>query len=145
MISTVSRTLAALVLAVGLVNGAQAAATDLQDSVPLIDLSGSWHGRWESCSSGHQGPLNATFCRLDPLHYRVDFRGRFFKILPFHYSVTLAVTGQEGGRVKLSGDSFLGRLFGWFHYEADATCGTFVANYTSCKDRGRFTMSRGCR
>jgi hypothetical protein len=108
------------------------------------DLSGCWEGRWESCSSGHQGPLNARFCKLDDTHYRVYFSGRFFKVFPFHYSVTLVVTGQDGDTLHLSGSSYLGRMFGTFHYNARATSCSFVADYTSCKDRGRFILHRSC-
>lgn len=108
------------------------------------DLSGYWSGTWASSCTRHHGPLSATFCRLDETHYRVNFRGRFFKILPFHYSVTLAVVGQEGDTLKLSGSSYLGRLFGTFYYQADVTPTNFVATYWSCKDRGRFLLSRCC-
>lgn len=108
------------------------------------DLSGCWEGRWESCTSGHQGPLKARFCKLDDTHYRVDFSGRFFKVFPFHYSVTLMVTGQEGDGLLLSGSSYLGRMFGTFYYNARATECSFVADYTSCKDRGRFILHRTC-
>ncbi|HEX3658530.1 MAG TPA: hypothetical protein VHV55_22250 [Pirellulales bacterium] len=108
------------------------------------ELAGCWEGRWESCTSGHQGPLNAKFCKLDDTHYRVDFSGRFFKIFPFHYSVTLMVTGQDGDTLLLSGSSYLGRMFGTFHYSARATECSFVADYTSCKDRGRFILHRTC-
>jgi hypothetical protein len=108
------------------------------------ELAGCWEGRWESCTSGHQGPLNAKFCKVDDTHYRVDFSGRFFKIFPFHYSVTLMVTGQDGDTLLLSGTSYLGRMFGTFHYSARATDCSFVADYTSCKDRGRFILHRAC-
>jgi hypothetical protein len=108
------------------------------------ELAGCWEGRWESCTSGHQGPLNAKFCKVDDTHYRVDFSGRFFKIFPFHYSVTLMVTGQDRDTLLLSGSSYLGRMFGTFHYSARATDCSFVADYTSCKDRGRFILHRAC-
>lgn len=108
------------------------------------ELAGCWEGRWESCTTPHQGPLNAKFCKLDDTHYRVDFSGRFFKIFPFHYSVTLEVTGQDGDTLLLSGSSYLGKMFGTFHYSARATDCSFVADYTSCKDRGRFILHRTC-
>jgi len=107
------------------------------------DLSGEWSGTWQSCITGHKGVLKGTFCRIDEGHYRVDFRGRFFKIMPFRYSVTLNVV-EEGETVKLSGDSYLGRLIGTFTYEASATSTDFTANYSSCKDSGTFVMSRCC-
>ncbi len=108
------------------------------------DLSGRWHGNWKSCTDGHSGPLNASFCKLDDTQYRVNFSGRFLKIIPFQYSVTLNVVSDIDGVVKLAGDSYLGRRYGTFHYEATATETKFTADYTSCKDDGRFVLSRCC-
>jgi hypothetical protein len=108
------------------------------------DLSGNWSGHWESCTSGHSGPLYATFCKTDDTHYCVHFRGRFFKVIPFHYSVTLTVTGQAGDKVLLSGESYLGRLLGTFHYQAEADACDFTASYDSCRDHGRFVLHRCC-
>ena len=99
-------------------------------------------GSWESCISGHKGPLHANFCKIDDCHYQVRFGGRFFKIIPFHYTVTLAVTGQDQDKVLLTGDSYLGRLFGTFHYQAEATDCEFSATYTSCEDQGIFKLKR---
>ena len=123
--------LAALVLACSLANSADA-----------TDLSGCWSGSWQSCSSGHQGVLRAEFTRCDELHYRVDFSGRFFRILPFRYSVTLRVVEETEDSVKLAGSSSLGKLFGTFCYTATADDCHFRADYTSKKDRGIFTMTR---
>ena len=111
-------------------------------SAMAVDLSGCWHGHWESCSTGHQGPLNANFCRVDGAHYRVDFSGRFFKLVPFRYSVTLTVVADHGDSVTLAGSSYLGRLVGTFHYQATANSCSFVSNYSSCKDNGKFVLSR---
>ncbi len=107
------------------------------------DLSGCWAGTWESCKSGHHGPMKATFCKLDESSYRVDFRGRFWKVFPFRYSVVLNVV-EDGDVVRLQGSSYLGRLVGTFYYDATATSCEFNATYTSCKDWGRFVMTRCC-
>jgi hypothetical protein len=107
-------------------------------------LSGCWTGHWQSCTSGHKGPLNATFCKLDETRYRVEFTGRFFKLIPFRYEVTLNVVTSDGDTVTLSGSSYLGRMFGTFTYSATATGCEFVANYSSCKDRGQFVLHRAC-
>lgn len=108
---------------------------------PAADLSGKWSGSWESCVTGHHGPLHATFCKIDDSSYQVHFRGRFFKIMPFHYSVVLNAV-DEGDNVRLSGDSYLGRLVGWFHYDAVADGTSFTAGYSSCKDNGHFYLTR---
>lgn len=106
------------------------------------DLSGSWSGDWRSCTSGHKGPLSAQFCKVDPCHYEVRFKGRFFKVIPFRYAVTLEVVEETPERVVLAGSQDLGRLFGTFTYSATVTGNCFVATYTSCKDQGEFRMSR---
>jgi hypothetical protein len=106
------------------------------------DLSGSWSGQWYSCCSRHHGPLKASFCKVDDTSYEVSFKGRFFKVLPFRYSVTLNVVSDDGQTVKLAGSNYLGRMFGTFSYQATATETSFEADYFSCKDNGRFEMCR---
>jgi hypothetical protein len=106
------------------------------------DLSGAWSGRWMSCTTGHNGPLRATFCRLDAAHYEVNFRGRFFKVFPFRYSVVLRVVYEDAYTTRLQGSSYLGRMFGTFYYDATVSGCEFNANYRSCKDHGWFRMTR---
>lgn len=110
--------------------------------VAAVDLSGSWGGCWQSTSTGHSGPLRATFTPCGEDRYAVEFSGRFFKILPFRYSVTLRVVEDCGDRLTLAGSSFLGRLFGTFTYEAEATDCHFEARYASKKDAGVFRLDR---
>jgi len=107
-----------------------------------INLSGHWRGYWEDFRSGHSGPLKGDFCRLDASRYQVKFRGRFFKIIPFRYSVILHVVGEEDGKLLLSGQSYLGRRQGTFYYQGWASDTQFVANFHSCKYQGRFVLSR---
>jgi len=108
-----------------------------------LDLSGYWSGGWQSCTTGHKGPLKASFCRLHNGDYEVRFRGRFFRVIPFRYRVVLHVIDQQGDTVYLAGSSYLGRLFGTFEYQATATPSEFRATYTSKKDCGEFWMCRG--
>jgi hypothetical protein len=110
-----------------------------------VDLSGCWTGSWTSCSTGHSGVLRARFTRCNETQYRVDFSGRFCKLLPFRYSVTLDVVEDCGDRVTLSGSSYLGRIFGTFGYTATADGSTFAARYTSKKDSGRFDLRRSAQ
>ena len=81
--------------------------------------------------------LNAEFVRISENQYEVFFRGRFFKILPFKYSVVMTAVEQDGV-VQLSGSQELGRMFGTFTFAAAATDCQFNANYYSCKDNGQF-------
>ena len=107
------------------------------------DLSGQWSGTWKSSKTGHKGPLRCTLTRIEDSRYRADFSGRFFKIIPFRYSVTLQVQ-EEGETVTLSGQKNMGLFFGTFYYSAKADSGSFTASYQSCRDRGQFVMKRCC-
>jgi len=111
-----------------------------------VDLTGHWSGQWISFTSGHEGPLQADFCRIDDCRYRVTFRGRFCAIIPFRYQVTLRVVSDDGENVTLSGSSYLGRIYGTFTYRATATATNFVSRYDSCRDDGKFVLRRcgGC-
>lgn len=106
-----------------------------------VDLSGCWSGTWESCVTPHRGPLHAEFVRLDANRYEVFFNGRFFKVMPFRYSVVMTASEQDGV-VQLSGSKYLGRMVGTFSFNAAATDRQFNANYSSCKDNGKFTLCR---
>ncbi len=109
-----------------------------------IDLSGCWSGTWNSCQTRHRGPLSAEFVRLGENQYEVFFRGRFFKVLPFQYSVVMTAAMQDGV-VQLSGSQYLGRMFGTFTFTAAATDCQFNANYSSCEDSGQFCLTRCTR
>ncbi len=115
--------------------------TEYLPAVPA-SLSGQWSGSWLSCTTGHKGPLQASFCQLAPDRYEVTFRGRFFKFIPFRYSLQLCVVGYEADRVLLSGSHKLGPIMGTFSYSAYATASEFVATYRSKQDYGQFRMSR---
>ncbi|HTU27638.1 MAG TPA: hypothetical protein VMF30_19665 [Pirellulales bacterium] len=106
------------------------------------DLTGCWSGYWQSCSTGHEGPLCAVFSKCGDNRYQVAFSGRFFKIFPFHYTVTLNVKSDDGKTVVLAGSNYLGRLFGTFTYQANATGSSFSSNYWSNRDSGKFVLSR---
>lgn len=114
----------------------------LDSSASAGDLSGQWSGDWKSCTSGHKGPLSAEFCKVNDCSYEVRFRGRFFKVFPFRYKVTLQVVEETPEKVVLSGSQDLGRIFGTFTYSATVTDNCFYATYNSCKDDGIFRMER---
>jgi hypothetical protein len=107
-----------------------------------VDLSGSWYGNWNSDRCGHHGPMRATFTKINESQYCVHFRGRFWKIMPFRYTVVLNVVAEDDETTELAGSSYLGRIFGTFNYSATASATNFNANYTSCKDWGRFCLTR---
>ena len=105
------------------------------------DLSGKWSGCWESGKNGHQGPLHATFRKIDDCHYRVHFHGRFWGVVPFAYGITLTVMGQDGDRVLLSGCKNIPG-FGAFECSAWGTSCEFTATFTSKNDHGEFKLTR---
>jgi hypothetical protein len=106
------------------------------------DLSGCWSGHWQSHVTGHHGPLWAEFVRTGDHQYDVFFRGRFFVLVPFRYSVTMTATEQPDGTIVLQGSQYLGRMFGTFTFSATATDSQFRAQYASCKDHGSFCLTR---
>ncbi len=108
------------------------------------DASGCWSGYWVSCKSGHKGRLQATICKVDEERYRANFKGRFWKLFPFKYSVTLRVVETDGETMTLKGSSYLGRIMGTFSYKATVTENKFDATYSSCKDYGKWVMTRCC-
>lgn len=110
-----------------------------------LDASGCWSGQWYSCKNGHHGPMTASLCRIDDQHYSATFRGRFWKIFPFRYRTVLTVTEDTPEYTRLSGATYLGRLFGTFSYNATVTKTCFDANFRSCRDWGKFEMSRCCQ
>ncbi|WP_437224147.1 hypothetical protein SH661x_003506 [Planctomicrobium sp. SH661] len=111
-------------------------------SVAVPNLNGEWSGSWTSCGTGHKGPLRATFCQVDACHYEVRFKGRFCKVIPFHYKTILTVTATEDGRVWLRGSERLGLLLGTFSMNGWATSNQFVSSYTSKDDQGQFSLRR---
>jgi hypothetical protein len=128
-----ARTTTAVLLALAMATIGASAQAD--------DLSGCWAGHWQSCRTGHRGPLQAQFVRLAPDTYEVHFAGRFFKVIPFRYSIVMTAIEQDGV-VHLSGSQNLGRLFGTFSFSAVAASDSFDAHYRSTKDNGRFVLCK---
>jgi len=108
------------------------------------DLSGTWTGQWGSQSTGHEGPMTATFCRLNNSQYSVTFTGKFCALIPFRYKAVLAAQQNADGSVSLSGSKNLGLLFGTFRFQGTASGNQFHATYRSKSDCGNFRMTRSC-
>jgi len=106
-------------------------------------LVGRWpNGEWQNSSNSHHGPLHATFSQVNDSQYRVNFAGRFAKVIPFRYTVVLNVTGTSGdGTTYLSGTSHI-PIFGTFQYDAVATPTGIETSYQSRKFTGKFLLSR---
>jgi hypothetical protein len=106
------------------------------------DLTGRWSGYWVSDKNGHTGPLHGKFTQLDADTYRVRYRGRFAKIIPFMYSTKMHVEGVGDDVVLLTASQNLGPLLGTFQSSATATSTSFNADFSSRGDSGRFVLSR---
>jgi hypothetical protein len=105
------------------------------------DLSGRWSGHWVSEKNGHTGPLHGRFRQIDDDTYRVAFRGRFAKVIPFWYTTKLDVVATGDGAVALAASQRL-PLLGTYSTTATATATDFDASFTSRGDSGRFILSR---
>lgn len=114
-------------------------------TVEAPDLCGEWSGEWCSRSTGHRGPMKATFCRVNCNQYEVTFRGRFCTLIPFRYTAILTATMSDDGQVVLAGSKHLGFLFGTFRFQGSASDCRINANYCSKDDRGQFRLSRVSR
>lgn len=113
--------------------------------VEAADLSGGgWEGKWCSYKNGHNGPLKATFCRINNCQYEVRFRGRFAVIVPFRYKETLNIVSETEECIHLAGETVIGPIMGSFSYDGTATSTHFKATYKSRNDCGLFEMRRCC-
>lgn len=108
------------------------------------DLSGAWRGTWHCDKTGHQGPLRAQLRRCDATHYEATFTGRFFKIFPFRYTVTLeAIPSADGCTVFLSGCEDLGKLRPRIYtYQGEGDSCELQVGYCSARHTGTFNLHR---
>lgn len=133
------RPLAAALTFVAVFTTSPVISEDKTNSSP--NISGAWSGTWRDCKSGHQGPLQASLCRIDETSYRAIFGGRFWGVVPFRYTVILHVVAQTGGHVQLAGSHCVG-FSGEFCYKATVSECNFHAEFTSKRYNGRFEMAR---
>lgn len=108
----------------------------------LSNLTGNWSGNWSSEISNHKGPLKAKFKVLGEDKVEAKFTGRFFKLIPFKFTVTLDVVSQKDGTTKLQGKHDLGRTLGVYHYDVNYEGDSFIAKYHTDKDKGVFEVSK---
>ncbi|MBA61953.1 MAG: hypothetical protein CMJ76_06250 [Planctomycetaceae bacterium] len=106
----------------------------------LNNLSGNWSGQWSSDISNHKGTLKAKFTVLNEKQVQARFNGRFFKLIPFKFIVTLDVVSQKEGVTKLKGKHDLGRALGIYHYDVTYKGNEFIAKYHTDKDKGVFQV-----
>ena len=109
---------------------------------PMPNVTGRWVGCWVSDKNGHHGPLRANVHKVSDTCYRVVFAGRFWKVIPFVYAVTLTATEVRGDAVVLTGGLNLGPGLGTFRCDAVVTACHFDTRFSAKSDTGRFTLTR---
>ena|SRR5687767_13245812 len=107
-----------------------------------VDVAGCWSGYWISCSDGHSGPMQATICKVGDNCYEARFRGRFWVVVPFRYTMTFREVDRDGDKVILAGEHRLGPVLGTYSFTATVTATDFDASYTARRDHGKFVMQR---
>ena len=106
------------------------------------DITGRWHGIWQSDASGHNGDLRCLVTRLNRNVYHARYAAVFLSIFHFEYEMNLTAA-QQGQWVQFNGDADLGAMAGGvYHYEGHADSIGFFATYQCTGDRGRFTLKR---
>jgi hypothetical protein len=95
----------------------------------------------ESIPSTGNPPMQPFCIKVAPstLPISAEDGPRVSKGLIFH---VLPESRLFGDKVYLAGESYLGRLFGTFTYDAWATDGDFEANYSSPRYQGQFILRR---
>jgi len=126
------KTLASLIIFAGTLFAVQPATS--------ADLSGRWAGHWENNNNPHKGPLRANLKKINSDQYRATFSGRFFKVIPFRYKVTLDVVEEGPSYVRMSGRSRAGRQS--YQYTATSTGNSLVTHYSSKRYQGKFVLKR---
>jgi len=114
-----------------------ASAIPAQDSL----AGGGFRGTWSSETHGNSGPMRAVVRPQADGAYRILFVGRFLKVVPFAYPVTLYAVGTTTDGVLLSGSRRLGP-FGKFTMTGTLTPLALDAEFHAKSERGRFTLTR---
>jgi hypothetical protein len=103
--------------------------------------AGQWQGGWKSNTSGHHGPMRATITPRCDGNYDARFTGRFAKVIPFTYRVTMTpvATGPDGTTLVATKQM---PILGEYRMTATVDGQSFNARYTAKKDVGTFQMRR---
>lgn len=108
---------------------------------PADAFGGSYAGTWRSDVTKHHGRLYCDFTKMDPKHYRADFKAYWGL---FHGSYSVVMETQRAGReLRFSGRQDLGKLYGGvYKYEGKAAGGRLTSKYASADDHGVFELTR---
>lgn len=101
-----------------------------------------YRGKWQSQSTGHQGPMRVKVTPRGDGNYDARFTGRFFVLIPFTYKVQLNSQGRTECGEQLSAYRKLGPLLGSYQMSAQKTPGTLTGSFSAAGDTGVITMTR---
>jgi hypothetical protein len=104
-------------------------------------FSGHYVGTWRSEVTKHHGRLICDFSKMDPKHYRAEFKA-YWGALHGSYSVVME-TQRAGRELRFSGRQDLGKLYGGvYKYDGRAGGGRMTSKYASADDHGVFELTR---
>lgn len=101
-----------------------------------------YRGKWQSQSTGHQGPMRVRVTPRGDGNYDARFSGRFLVIVPFTYKVQLNNQGWTEAGQQLGADRQLGPLLGSYQMSAQLTPGSLNGSFSAAGDTGQITMQR---
>ncbi|MBI5799579.1 MAG: hypothetical protein HZA92_02475 [Verrucomicrobia bacterium] len=108
---------------------------------PADSIEGSWEGKWLSGHNGHNGRLRALIRKLDSGQYETRFHAKYGVVFSFGMQANLDVK-PVGGQWQFSGEEDLGRPYGVYRYEGQASATNFHSTYKASFDHGTFQMTR---
>lgn len=104
-------------------------------------FTGHYAGGWRSEVTGHRGRLYCDITKMDPKHYRADFKA-YWGFLNGRYSVVLE-TRRSGRELRFAGRQDLGKIYGGvFKYDGKISGGRMTSTYASGRDHGSFDLTR---
>ena len=125
--------LVACILAIGLLFGTDALATD---------PSGVWRGEWRSGSTGHRGPMRVAIQPDGNGAYQARFSGRFALVIPFAYRATLTPSIDASGNRVLTSSKKLGPLLGSYNMQTWVSGSQLHGSFQAAGDNGTISMQR---
>ncbi len=101
-----------------------------------------YRGKWQSQSTGHQGPMRVKVTPRSDGNFDARFTGRFLVVVPFTYKTQLTNQGWSDAGQQLGAYRQLGPLLGSYQMSAQMTPATFNGSFNAAGDNGQVTMRR---
>ena len=101
-----------------------------------------YRGKWQSQSTGHQGPMRVKVTSRADGNYDARFSGRFLVVVPFTYKVQLNNQGWSESGQQLGAYRQLGPLLGSYQMTAEMSPSSLNGSFTAAGDTGQISMRR---